>query len=109
MKAPVDELVANASSNSRMLFLTSLFTLLAAAGAVALVVRGTVIKAVGGVRASLVALAGRDLAQRIKVHSKDEVGQMAEAGCEVEVIKKSFSEIARLTGEPELLAASATD
>jgi methyl-accepting chemotaxis protein len=78
VKAPADELVANASSNSRVLFLTSLFMLLAAAGAVALVVRGTVIKPVGGIRALLVALAGGDLTQRVEVHSEDEVGQMAE-------------------------------
>ena len=79
VRAPVDELVANASSNSRMLLFISLLTLLAAAGAVALVVRGTVIKPVSGVRALLVALAGGDLTQRIEVHSQDEVGQMAEA------------------------------
>ncbi len=79
LKAPVDELVANASSNFRMLFLTNLFTLLAAAGAVALVVRATVIKPIAEVHDLLEGLAGGDLTRRIEVRSRDEVGQMAEA------------------------------
>ena len=61
LKAPVDELVANASSNFRMLFLTNLFTLLAAAGAVAFVVRATVIKPIAEVHDLLEGLAVGDL------------------------------------------------
>jgi len=79
LKAPVDELVANASSNFRMLFLTNLFTLLAAAGAVAFVVRATVIKPIAEVHDLLEGLAVGDLTRRIEVRSPDEVGQMAEA------------------------------
>jgi methyl-accepting chemotaxis protein len=79
VKAPVDELVANASSNSRVLFFTSLFTLLAAAGAVVFVVRRGVIKPVQRVREVLLALAEGDLTQRIEVSTEDEVGQMAKA------------------------------
>lgn len=79
VKAPVDELVANASSNSRMLLLASLLTLIAACVAVALVVRSTVIKPIYGVRNVLQQLAKGDLTHRAEIHSEDELGQMASA------------------------------
>jgi methyl-accepting chemotaxis protein len=79
VKAPVDELVANASSNSRMLFLASLFTLLAACTAVALVIRRTVIKPISEVKSMLQGLAEGDLTHRLEIKSQDEIGQMGEA------------------------------
>jgi len=79
VKAPVDELVANASSNSKVLFLTSLLTLLTAAGAVAFVVRGSVIKPILKIREMLQGLSEGDLTRRIEVQTEDEVGQMAQA------------------------------
>jgi methyl-accepting chemotaxis protein len=79
VKAPVDELVANASSNSRMLLLASLLTLLAAGTAVAVVIRRTVIKPISGVNDLLQSLARGDLTRRMDVHSEDELGQIATA------------------------------
>ena len=79
VKAPVDELVANASSNSRMLLLASLLTLLAACTAVAVVIRQTVIKPISSVNSLLQSLAQGDLTHRMDVHSEDELGQMATA------------------------------
>jgi methyl-accepting chemotaxis protein len=79
VKAPVDELVANASANSKVLFFTSLLTLLTAAGAVAFVVRGSVIKPILRIREMLQGLSEGDLTRRIEVQTEDEVGQMAKA------------------------------
>lgn len=79
VKAPVDELIANASANSKVLFFTSLFTLLAAAGAVIFVVRGNVIKPILRIREMLLGLSEGDLTRRIQLDSEDEVGQMARA------------------------------
>jgi methyl-accepting chemotaxis protein len=79
VRAPADELVANASANSRMLFFISLFTLLAACTAVALVVRSTVIRPIAGVKNVLHGLSQGDLTSQLQVESADEVGQMSEA------------------------------
>src|SRR5262249_24548178 len=79
VKAPADGLVANASSNSRALLLTSFVTLFAACAAVALVILQSVIKPIAGVRNFLQNLAEGDLTRRLEVASGDEVGQMAEA------------------------------
>jgi len=79
VKAPVDALVANARSNSLMLFSISLLTLLLAAGALAYVIRRAVIKPVKRVREMLNALAEGDLTHRMEVSNEDEVGQMAAA------------------------------
>ena len=77
VKAPVDELVANARSNSWVVFLTSFLSLLAAAGAVAIVVRTGVTKPISRVRTVLEGLARGDLTQRLDVKSSDEIGQMS--------------------------------
>jgi methyl-accepting chemotaxis protein len=79
IKAPMDEMVANASSNSRMLLLTSVVTLLVACVALVLVVRGTVVKPLSGVRDVLHRVAEGDLTHRLEIDSQDEVGQMARA------------------------------
>jgi methyl-accepting chemotaxis protein len=79
VRAPVDELVANASSNSRVLFLTSMFTLIAACGAATLVIRRAVIKPISGVKNLLQDLADGDLTHRLEVTTQDEVGEMAES------------------------------
>ncbi len=79
VKAPVDELVANASSNSRVLFLTTLVTLLAAAGCTALVVQKGVVKPISRVSAVLGKLAQGDLRERLEIATQDEVGKMSEA------------------------------
>jgi len=79
VRAPVDELVANASSNSRVLFLTSLFTLLAACGAATFVIRRAVIRPISGVKNLLHDLADGDLTHRLEVSTQDEVGEMAES------------------------------
>jgi methyl-accepting chemotaxis protein len=79
VKAPADALVANARSNSFLLFTISLLTLLVAAGALAYVIQRAVIKPVSRVREMLNALAEGDLTHRMDVHSEDEVGEMAKA------------------------------
>jgi methyl-accepting chemotaxis protein len=79
IKAPMDEMVANASSNSRMLLLTSVVTLLVACVALVLVVRRTVVKPLSGVRDVLHQVAEGDLTHRLEIDSQDEVGQMARA------------------------------
>jgi methyl-accepting chemotaxis protein len=79
VRASTDELVANASSNSRALFLISLLTLIAACVAVAVVTRQAVIKPIARVKALLLSLAEGDLTHRLEVTSEDEVGQMAGA------------------------------
>jgi methyl-accepting chemotaxis protein len=79
IKAPMDEMVANASSNSRMLLLTSVVTLLVACVALVLVVRRTVVKPLSGVRDVLHRVAEGDLTHRLEIDSQDEVGQMARA------------------------------
>ncbi len=79
VKAPVDEMVASARSNSRMLFLTSFLTLLAAAGCTALVVHTGVTKPIARVREVLGRLAQGDLTERVEVQSEDDLGKMSEA------------------------------
>ncbi len=88
VKAPVDELVANAASNSRVIFLTSLLTLFAAVIAAVLVLRSGVIKPISRIREVLVAFASGDLTRRLKVTSQDEVGEMSRA------LNVSFDKIA---------------
>jgi len=79
VKAPVDELVANASSNSRMLLLTSLFSLIAACIAVIFVISRTVIRPLFSFKGVLENLATGDLTHRLEKTSEDEVGQMGKA------------------------------
>ena len=106
VKAPVDELVANASANSKMLLMTSLFTLIAACVAVALVIRRTVIKPLLGVKELLQRFAGGDLTQRLQIASRDEVGEMAAAlNSTVEKISKVVQEI----GEESVNVANASE
>ena len=92
VRAPVDELVANASSNSRMLFLISLFTLIAACAAATLVIRRAVIKPISGVKNILHDLADGDLTHRLEVTTRDEVGQMAES------LNATIAKISRVIG-----------
>jgi len=106
VKAPVDELVANASANSRVLLFTSLFTLIAASVAVAFVVRQTVIRPLLRVKQLLLALADGDLTQRVKITSQDEVGEMGEAlNSTVERISAVVTEI----GEESVNVANASE
>jgi methyl-accepting chemotaxis protein len=79
VRASTDELVANATSNSRALFLISLLTLIAACVAVAVVTRQAVIKPIARIKTLLLSLAEGDLTHRLDVNSEDEVGQMAGA------------------------------
>jgi methyl-accepting chemotaxis protein len=106
VKAPVDELVANASSNSRMLLLTGLVTLLAACVAVALVIRSTVIKPLMGVKGVLQKLADGDLTHRVDVDSSDEVGQMAGA---LNVTVERIAEVVKAIGEESVNVANASE
>ncbi|MGB2636470.1 MAG: methyl-accepting chemotaxis protein [Candidatus Acidiferrum sp.] len=106
VKAPVDELLANASSNSRMLFLTSLFTLLAACLAVVLVIRSTVIKPLLGIKKLLQSLADGDLTQRMDFTNKDEVGQMGEA---LNATVGRISQVIREIGEESVNVANASE
>lgn len=94
VKAPVDELVANARSNSRMLFLTSLFSLVAACLAVVLVIRATAIKPLSAMKVFLQHLAEGDLTQRMPVDTQDELGEMGNAlNATVENIAQVICEI----------------
>ncbi|HTZ32337.1 MAG TPA: methyl-accepting chemotaxis protein [Methylomirabilota bacterium] len=79
VRAPADELVADASSNSRMLLFISLSTLIAACLAVAWVIRATVIQPIDKVKNVLQGLSDGDLTSQLQVDSTDEVGQMSEA------------------------------
>jgi len=79
VKAPADQLVANARSNSAVLFFTALFSLLGAAGACYLIVRKAVLSPVRKMEDALLAMAGGDLSHRVEIESEDEVGQMARA------------------------------
>jgi methyl-accepting chemotaxis protein len=79
VKAPVDELVANASSNSQVLLVISMVTLLAAGGCTIVVVRSGVSKPISRVRTVLDRLAKGDLTERVDVKSEDDVGKMSEA------------------------------
>jgi len=106
VKAPVDELVANASANSKMLLLTSLFTLIAASVAVALVIRQTVIKPLLGVKALLQRLANGDLTQRLEIASRDEVGEMGEA---LNSTVEKISTVVREIGEESVNVANASE
>lgn len=106
VKAPVDELLANASSNSRMLLLTGLFTLLAACVAVALVIRSTVIKPLISVKGLLQQLADGDLTHRVEVTSSDEVGQMAEA---LNMTVERIGEVVKEIGEESVNVANASE
>ena len=106
VKAPVEELVANASSNSRMLFLTNLFTLLAACLAVALVIRRTVIRPLLGVKQMLQGVAEGDLTRRLEITSADEVGQMGEA---LNTTVEKISEVVREIGDESTNVANASE
>ena len=106
VKAPVDELIANARANSRMLLLTSLFTLITASGAVALVIRQTVIKPLLSVKDLLQALAEGDLTRRLQIGSSDEVGEMSQA---LNTTVERISGVVREIGEESVNVANASE
>jgi len=106
VKAPVDELVANARANSRMLFLTSLLTLLAACVAVALVIRRTVIKPLSRVKDLLQSLSEGDLTGRLEIEAEDEVGQMAGA---LNLTVEKIGDVVRQIGEESVNVANASE
>jgi len=104
VKAPADELVANASANSRMLLLTSLFTLIAASVAVALVIRQTVINPLLGVKRLLHALAEGDLTQRLQIRGGDE-----EMGAALNSTVERISAVVSAIGEESVNVANASE
>jgi methyl-accepting chemotaxis protein len=106
VKAPMDEMVANASSNSRMLLLTSLTTLLVACLALVLVVRSTVIKPLSGVKDVLHRVAEGDLTHRLEVGSGDEVGEMARA---LNTTVNKISEVVKAIKEDSINVANASE
>jgi methyl-accepting chemotaxis protein len=106
VKAPVDELVSNASSNSRMLLLTSLLTLLAACCSVAFVIRSTIVKPLDKVRSLLHRVAEGDLTSRVEVSSADEVGQMGKA---LNATVEKISEVVRAIGNESVNVANASE
>jgi methyl-accepting chemotaxis protein len=106
VKAPADELVADASSNSRMLLLTSSLTLLAACVAVALVIGRTVIKPLIRVKNLLQRLADGDLTKRLQISTQDEVGQM---GAALNLTIDKISEVVREIGEESVNVANASE
>ena len=79
VKAPTEELVANARSNAIALFLISFVSLLATIGAIVVVVRKLIAQPISRTREILVSLAHGDLTKRIEVESEDDIGQMGRA------------------------------
>jgi len=82
VKAPVDELVANASSNSKVLFLTSFLSLLAGIGALLLLVRKTVVTPLRRLTAMVhnIAEGEGDVTTRLEAASTfgyDELGELS--------------------------------
>ena len=107
MKAPTDELVANARSNAVALFLISLVTLLATIGAVVFVVRKLVAQPISRTREILESLAHGDLTKRIEVESEDDIGQMGRA---LNESMESLSEmISAVTVSAERIAAASEE
>ncbi len=79
VKAPADVLVTTASSNSKVLLMISLSTLVLAGAACLVLLRFAVIKPVLEVHQALLAMSDGDLTRRVSSVSGDEVGQMAQA------------------------------
>ena len=79
VKAPADELVENARSNSVALLLASIITLIGSGLAVAWLIRKIVTQPLSHVRDTLVALAHGDLTGQVEVRSEDDMGKMGHA------------------------------
>jgi len=77
--APLDVLAANEKSNSRMLFLFALITLLLASSTVLIALHRLVIGPLKSVLHLANNMAANDLTTRLAVNSEDEIGQMGKA------------------------------